>query len=385
MPAYTLLSLSNVNLAIATVANIRGVYQSIGLLSKALTDVEEAAGFKNEVRQLENEHGPLYQGPDNSRATVLKAAKTAANGDSEQQKTMAKLVALIIERFGTSQGTRLLGFLLMAAGYDPTLILFVVRTCSFLARTEAGKKVLEQAQPQLVKLAEATGQTKLFTPFIDAVQSAGAESATWAKTVVSATSSSVRKASSIAAKATQNVGGAAQSGLNSLINNLQAADEKTELASSGPSRDSRHSTNKSASTETSSHPEYHSSRFTSKSITPIWDQPRAEASSESATERRNSSSERSQPPESESEPVSAEPHLADQEPNDEGYRNNPPRERSLVRKPTRRMLDDDLDDILILDDVTVGDVVPLRKSNHEVVPLKREHEIVDAEIIFLEE
>jgi hypothetical protein len=377
MPAFTLLSLTNVNLAIETVANIRGVYQSIGLLSKALADVEETDEFKNEVRSLENQQGPLYQGPDNTRAAVLKAAKTAANGDGEQQDAMAKLLALIIERFGTGQGSRVLGFLLMAAGIDPTLSVFVIKICVFLVRTEAGKKVLEQAQPQLVKLAEASGQAKLFKPLAAAAKSAGEQSTEWVDAVVSAASSGVKTASSFAVGAATSIRDTTQGAFTSFVDTLNAADEATDAASR-PEEDPLTPILAESIEERSPSGRTSSSSFKTEAITPIWDQPKPG----STVQPEQSKPDRFQPTLSkpdQSEPVLLEPTLVEPE------HVRPPAERQLVRKPTRRTsLDDELDDILIIDDLEVVEVVPLRKD-HKVVPLKRTHEIVDAEIIFFDE
>ncbi len=158
MPVYTIASIAAVNAAIDAVGAVHGSYQALAILKNVLDEIAESDDLDKDLRHVESQQGPSYQGPDYTNRVVLKAAKTAARTPGDPGQAMLELLSLVITRLGTAQGARVFSMLILACGWDPALLVVVLKLGMILSRTEAGKRILAALSPalkeRLVALAE---------------------------------------------------------------------------------------------------------------------------------------------------------------------------------------------------------------------------------------
>ena len=164
MTAFTLSNLAPVHSAIDTVTHVHGAYRSVELLAQALEGVEVTEDFDQQMQQLERQQGVSYQGPGDAGRTVVKAVKTAEHASGEEQDAILQLVALVIERLGLSQGTRVMSIVLAATGLDPRMIVSTVKLSMLLARTSAGRRVVEAATPLLQDALQVADPDRIVQP-----------------------------------------------------------------------------------------------------------------------------------------------------------------------------------------------------------------------------
>jgi len=161
MPAFTLVSLADIETAISAVSTIQGAYQSVGVLADAMAQVEEPQDFTAEVRNVEQKQGFSYEGPEDAGKQVIKAVRTAANASGGRQDKLLELVSLVVTRLGVSQGTRVLSVLLLSCGIKPTLVMVVLKLCVMLSRTKVGRQIVAGAQPRLKEAVAAVADKSL--------------------------------------------------------------------------------------------------------------------------------------------------------------------------------------------------------------------------------
>lgn len=174
MPYFVLENAAKIHAAIGAMSTVHGAYSAINLLTKAFEQVDEPEEFQADVRRLEAKEGLAYQGPDGAGHEVAKAVKTAAESNPPEQDAILQLVTLVMTKLGVSQGSRVLGLLLAVAGYDPTLLIVVLRLCILLAQTETGRRIVAAAAPKLKDaLVAATDRASLAQPLQQLTASLG--------------------------------------------------------------------------------------------------------------------------------------------------------------------------------------------------------------------
>ena len=149
MPYFTITSLANVQQAIELLSHAHGAYTAVDILKGALKDVDEPDSFAGEVQQARSEHGRSHEGPADADRAALKTLKTAANAEGPTQDALLELLSLAIVKLGVAKGSQILSLLLFACGFDPTLIVIVIKLSVLLAHTQTGKKIVAKTGPKL--------------------------------------------------------------------------------------------------------------------------------------------------------------------------------------------------------------------------------------------
>ncbi|MBL7040910.1 MAG: hypothetical protein ISR77_19905 [Pirellulaceae bacterium] len=195
MPAFTLVSLANIETAISAVTTIDGAYQSVGLLADAMAKVEEPQDFTAEVQKVEQKQGFSYEGPEDAGKQVIKAVRTAANASGKRQDKLLELVSLVVTRLGVSQGTRVLSVLLLSCGIKPTLIMVVLKLCVMLSRTKVGRQIVAGAQPRLKEAVGAVAdKSQLAKPIQQLAANMGAKGGQLISTITGTPLDATRRA-----------------------------------------------------------------------------------------------------------------------------------------------------------------------------------------------
>ncbi len=155
MAVLSLLSLAGVRTAIDGANAIHGAYQAVNILARVLSQVDEPDDFAAEVKRIEQQQGPSYDGPEDAGHQIVKAVKTAGNSEGEARDALLDLTSTVITKLGASQGARVVSLLLLACGVDPTLTVVVIKLYVLLAQTESGREIVARAAPQMRAVLES--------------------------------------------------------------------------------------------------------------------------------------------------------------------------------------------------------------------------------------
>ena len=199
MPVLQIGSLQAIKAAIEAVSHVHGGYQAMDLLAKAMSDVEEPDGFDSEVRQAEDASGMRYEGPENATRTAPKTLETAANEATQNQSALVELLALVLIKLGSLQGSKLLVGLLAIVGVKPVLAAVFVRLLLMLVQSETGRRIVMEAWPKMSDRVGVLWQTPQLQSSLKQVSGAlGEEGSKWLNAVAGAPKTALDAATSAA-------------------------------------------------------------------------------------------------------------------------------------------------------------------------------------------